>query len=97
MLQPPVFAASPGTVTGMADKSPLDFFRLLFDEHIMRLIHAETLRYVEQYMVREEGHLQEHPQARAHMWQRYPLLPKELDVFLALLIAMGICGLPALR
>ena len=97
MLQPPVFAASPGTVAGMGDKSPLDFFRLLFDEDIMRLLHTETLRYAEQYMVREKDHLQEHPQARAHMWRRSPLLPKELDVFLALLIAMGICGLPTLR
>ena len=37
------------------------------------------------------------PKARAHDWRRNPLTLKEVEVFLALIIAMGICGFPTLR
>ena len=81
----------------MEEKSPIDFFRLFFSGEVLHLIHRETQRYTEQYLESKSEHLQQHPKARAHEWRRAPLLLKELEVFLAILIAMGICGFPTLR
>ena len=92
-----MFTATPGVVSGMEDKAPIDFFRMFFDGEVLDLIHSETSRYVDQYLEREREHLQQHPKARAHEWRRAPLLLKEVEVFLALIIAMGICGFPTLR
>ena len=75
----------------MEDKAPVDFFRLFFDDCVMDLILQETTRYAEQY------HLETHPHARAHEWRRQPLALKDVEVFLAILIGMGICGFPTLR
>ena len=52
-LQPPMFTASPGVVPDMTEKSPLDFFRLYFDECVMDLILTETTRYVNQNLERD--------------------------------------------
>ena len=38
-----------------------------------------------------------HPYFRAHEWLKASLEKKELDVFSAILIAMGECGFPTLR
>ena len=84
-------------VVSMEDKDPVDFFHLLFDGQVLDLIHKETMRYADQYLEREREFLQEHPKARAHEWRRYPLTSKDVDVFLALIIAMGICSFPTLR
>ena len=92
-----MFTATPGVISGMEDKDPIDFFRLFFDGQVLDLIHSETSRYVDQYLAREREHLQQHPKARAHEWRRAPLLLKEVEVFLALIIGMGICGFPTLR
>ena len=81
----------------MEDKSPIDFFRLLFSGQVLDLIYRETRRYIDQYRVREKEYLQQHPRARAHEWKRVPLLLKELEVFLAIIIAMGVCGFPSMR
>ena len=92
-----MFTATPGVQPGMEQKSPIDFFRLFFSGQVLQLIHTETKRYTEQYLEREREHLEQHPKARAHEWRRAPLLLKELEIFLAILIAMGICGFPTLR
>ena len=97
MLQPPVFTGTPGVVPDMTDKEPIEFFRLFFDQRVMDLIHSETTRYTDQYLEREKEHLDTHPRARAHEWCKAPLTLKEVEVFLALIIAMGICGFPTLR
>ncbi len=81
----------------MSGKEPIDFFRLLFDDRVLDVIFTETTRYAEQYLEREREYLQQHPHARAHDWRRAPLTCKELEVFLALLLAMGVCGFPTLR
>ena len=81
----------------MEDKAPIDFFRLFFGGQVLSLIHTETQRYTEQYLQREKEHLEKHPKARAHDWKRAPLLLKEIEVFLAIIIAIGICGFPTLR
>jgi hypothetical protein len=80
----------------MEEKSPIDFFRLFFSAQVLHLIHSETQRYTEQYLEREREHLQQHPRARAHEWRRAPLLLKDIEVFLAIVIAMGICGFPTI-
>ena len=81
----------------MEDRSPVDFFRLFFTSEILQLIYTETQRYYQQYLERERVYLQDHPKARAHEWKRAPLLMKEIEIFLAILIGMGVCGLPTLR
>ena len=96
-MQPPVFSASPGVIPDMRESSPVDCFRLFFDDRVLTLIHTETTQYVSQYLEREREHLQTHPQARAHEWRRSPLIMKEVEAFLALLIGMGNCGFPTLR
>ena len=80
----------------MEGKDPIDFFRVLFDDRVMELILTETCRYANQHLEREKDHLDTHPNARAHEWQT-TLTCKEVEAFLALLIAMGICGFPSLR
>ena len=95
--QPPVFSGSPGVVPDMRESSPIDCFRLFFDDSVLELIFTETTRYANQYLERETEHLQTHPQARAHQWRRAPLTMKEVEAFLALLIGMGNCGFPTLR
>ena len=42
-------------------------------------------------------HLSDHPTARAHDWIRAPMSLKEVDALLAMVIGMGIVGLPTLR
>ena len=96
-FSPPAFTANPGVIPNMAGKAPVDFFRLIFDESVVDLITTETSRYARQYMEREREHLETHPHARAHEWRKTELTPKEIEAFLALLIAMGICGFPTLR
>ena len=91
------FSGTPGVVPDMAGKLPIDFFHLMFDDRVLDLLLTETTRYADQYLEREKEHLDQHPQARAHDWQRAPLSLKELEVFLALLLAMGVCGFPIMR
>ena len=94
---PPAFTASPGVIPNMEGKEPVDFFRLMFDEQVVDHILDETSRYALQYLEKEKEHLASHPNARAHDWNKYPLTRREIEAFLALLIAMGICGFPTLR
>ena len=81
----------------MEGKAPVDFFRLMFDDRVMNLILMETNRYASQYLEREKEHLQSHPKARAHEWCKNVLTQNEVEAFIALLIAMGMCGFPTLR
>ena len=93
----PPFTATPGVVPDMTGKSPIDYFTLYFNENVREHIHRETTRYAKQYMAMNATFLQEHPQARAHDWVRHPMTLKEVDVVIALLIAMGLVGYPTLR
>ena len=81
----------------MEGKGPVDFFRLIFDERVIDLLYRETSRYAQQYLEREKEHLEAHPNARAHEWGKTQLTAKEIEAFLAILIAMGICGFLTLR
>ena len=96
-MQPPAFTAAPGVVPHMEDKLPVDFFRLFFDDSVLTLLVTETQRFAEQYLEREKEFLEQHPRARAHDWKKIPLTIKEMEGFLALVLAMGICGLPTMR
>ena len=81
----------------MEDKSPVEFFHLFFTEDVMELVFEESKRYIELYLQREREYMERHPFSRAHEWMRTPLVKKELDILLALIIAMGACGFPTLR
>ena len=96
-IQPSVFTVTPGVVPEMSEKEPIDYFKLLFNSRVLDLILRETNRYAEQYLEREQEYLSQHPHARAHDWPKTPLSIKEIEVFLALLITMGVCGFPTLR
>ena len=93
----PSLSVQPGVVPNMDGKSPVDFFRLLFDERVFNLIYEETTRYATQYLEKNKEYLESHPHARAHEWTKHPLKPKEIDAFFALVIGMGICGYPSIR
>ena len=93
----PVFTADAGVRLDTDGMSPVDFFCLMFDERVFDLIFTETRRYANQYLEREREHLATHPNARAHEWGKTQLTIKEIEAFIAILIAVGICGLPTLR
>ena len=81
----------------MNGKPPVDFFFQLVDDRAMDLIYSETMRYATQYLQKNTEYLEGHPHARAHEWKNNPLTPKEIEVFISLMIAMGICGFPSIR
>ena len=80
----------------MTSTQPVDFFNLFFNE-VKKLIHSQSTLYAKQYIKDNEEYLSQHPNARAHDWKKNPMTFKEVDVFLAMLIAMGIVGYPTLR
>ena len=95
-VNPPAFTATAGVIPNTDELTPVDYFRLFFDERVIELIFTETRRYAQQYLAKNRQHLDSHPHARAHKWTKVTLSRKEIEAFLALLIAMGICGFPTL-
>lgn len=69
----------------------------MFDDQVFDLILTETNRYAVQYLEREKEFLESHPKARAHDWRKTVLTHKEIEAFISLVIAMGLCGFPTLR
>ena len=55
--QPPEFTTTSGVIPDMEDKSPIDFFRLLFSGQVLDLIYRETQRYIDQYREREKEYI----------------------------------------
>ena len=86
-----------GVIPDTKGMVPVEFFRLLFVARVFDLIHTETKRYASQYLEREREFLQNHSKARVHDWGKSELTIKEIEAFIAILIAMGICGFPTLR
>ena len=93
----PDFTAIGGVIPDTNNMAPVDFFRLMFDDRVFDLILTETNRYADQYLEREKEYLESHPKARAHEWRKTELTIKEVEAFIALLIAMGLCGFPSQR
>ena len=81
----------------MDEKSPVDFFNLFFTDKVKQIIYEETIRYANQETDKENAYLMEHPHARGNNWQRNPLTFQEINPFLAIIITMGIIGLPTIR
>lgn len=88
------FTASFGVIPDIRESSPVGFFRLLFGDAVLDLILRETTLYTEQYFERKREFLEAHLQAQAHEWRRAPLTGKEVEMFIALLIGIGICDYP---
>ena len=88
------FTASFGVIHDIRESSPVGFFRLLFGDAVLDLILRETTLYTEQYFERKREFLEAHLQAQAHEWRRAPLTRKEVEMFIALLIGIGICDYP---
>lgn len=91
------FSESPGIVPDMRGKQPVDFFNLLFDNEIKTILYDETSRHAKQYIEEYKEYLAEHKDARAHDWKRKPMVPKEVDALLAIIISMGVVGYPTLK
>ena len=94
---PPSFTAEAGVIPDTESMAPVDFFRLMFDDRVFNIILTETERYASQYLEREREYLESHPKARAHDWRKTDLTLKEVEAFVAVLIAMGLCGFPTQR
>ena len=75
----------------------MDCFLQLFDQRALELLHKETLRYLVQYLEDNKEYLDEHPNARVHELARHPITQEDMKAFIAILIAMGICGFHTLR
>ena len=71
-VNPPKFTARAGVIPGTEGLTPLDYFRLFFDERVIELIFIETSRsrYAKQYLEKNRAHLEDHPHARAHEWAK---------------------------
>ena len=93
----PPFTAKPGIIPDMAGKTTVDYFNLFIDKDVKNIIHSETVRFAEQYLKSKQEYLTEHRTSRALDWVKQPMTKKEVDVFLAITIAMGIVGYPSLR
>ena len=76
---------------------PIDFFFLLFDEKVLSLIYEQTQLYISQYFEDNQEFLANHQHARAQELTKHPLTKKDIEVFLSLIIGMGIVGLPTMR
>ena len=91
------FSVTPGIQVNLEQQDPIDFFRLLFDDKVFTLIYDQTQLYITQYFEDNEEFLRNHPNARALELKKHPLMKKDIDVFLSLIIGMGIVGLPSMR
>ena len=85
------------TIPNMLDKSPVDFFNLLFNDDIKKNIWEETTRFANQYTHKHSEFMASHSKARAHDWVKQPMSLKEVDALLSIIIAMGIVGYPTIR
>ena len=91
------FTVSPGVAADVKDLSPVDCFLQLFDQCVLELLHKETLRYLEQYLEDNKEHLDEDPNARVHDLARHPITLEDMEVLIAILVGMGICGFLTVR
>ena len=52
--------------------------------------------YAHQYMESNKDYIDHHPKARVHDWVRQPMVLKEVDTLLVIIIAIGLVGYPTL-
>ena len=48
-------------------------------------------------MESNKDYIDRHPKARVHDWVKQPMVLKEVDALLAIIIAIGLVGYPTLR
>lgn len=73
----------------MVNKSPLHYFSLFLDEEILNLVTTETNRYAAQFLLTPLR-----PHSRLRNWENTD--NKEMKLFLALIMWMGLAPLPTL-
>ena len=81
----------------MLDKSPLDFFFLLFNDDIKKNIWEETTLFAVQYTHKHSEFMASHSKARAHDLAKQPMSLKEENTSLSIIIAMGMVEYPTIR
>ena len=52
--------------------------------------------YDHQYMESNKDYIDHHPKARVHDWVTQPMVLKEVDALLVIIIALGLVGYPTL-
>ena len=86
----PDFQQPTGPALDMADKSPLDFFKLLVTDDMLDHVVEQTNIYAEQYISSTDLP----PHSRVHGWSKKPHDRAELQKFLAMTITMGLVNYP---
>ena len=86
----PDFQQPTGPALDMADKSPLDFFKLLVTDDMLDHVVEQTNIYAEQYISSTDLP----PHSRVHGWSNKPHDRAELQKFLAITITMGLVNYP---
>ena len=81
----------------MTGNLPIDYFNLFFTKDVKKLIHEQTTKYAEQHISNSRTYLQEHKYARGNHWIKNPMVFKEIDALLAILILMGLVNFPTIR
>lgn len=84
-ITPKSFCESPGVKVNPSFSSELDFFRVFFDDEIVKIITTETNAY---------QHLQSDPSTSSKVFK--PVTKEEIFVFLALTVLMGIVKKPTI-
>ena len=90
----PEFLEHPGCTQDMTNKTPIDFFQLLFTDDILQAIVEQTNLFAQQYI---NSHQPLPQRSRVQQWDRSPHDLVELKKFLALTIIMGLINYPTVE
>ena len=86
------YSKRPGILVDTSDFKPVDYFKLFFPSEAFNLIANETNRYAAQYL---DSHPNLPQNSRFLAWR--VTSPDEMQAFVALQIAMGLCEKPTVE
>ena len=92
----PEFSGSSSCSTDMSDKTPIEFFELLFTDDILHNVVDQTNLYAEQHL-QEKMDTDLPPRSRLRLWKKKAHTTIEFIQFLSLIIIMGIINLPQIE
>ena len=89
----PVVSGAPGNKVQPGGNTPLSYFQLFVSDSLINLLVEETNWYASQWLEVAERHLP--PHSYLALWTE--LSAAEMNVFIALLITMGVVVKPEMR
>ena len=92
----PEFSGSSSCSTDMSNKTPIQFFELLFTDDILHNVVDQTNLYAEQYL-QEKMENDLPPRSRLRLWKKKAHTAVEFIQFLSLTIIMDIINLPKIE